>query len=175
MKDEIKVVLVDESDREIGTLEKLEAHRKGLLHRAISVFVFNNRKEWLLQQRAADKYHCPGLWTNTCCTHPLPHESYRTAAERRVREEMGFEPVLTEQFRFIYRAELDHDLIEHELDTVFTGISDTIPSPCPEEVSSFRYLSTTELDREIAEHPARFTPWFLKMYPRVKLLLTGEE
>ncbi|MEG1585553.1 MAG: isopentenyl-diphosphate Delta-isomerase [Bacteroidales bacterium] len=172
--EQIQVVLVDESDQEIGFMEKIEAHRKGKLHRAISVFIFNDQNEWLLQQRSFSKYHCPGRWSNACCTHPFPKESYADAANRRMMEEMGFTPDLTELFRFIYRAELDNGLTEHELDTVFIGHSREIPNVNPEEVGSFRYISDQDLAKEIREHPENFTPWFLKMYPEVKKVMDKE-
>ena len=116
-----QVILVDQQDREIGVAEKLEAHRKGKLHRAFSVFLFNAKDEMLLQQRAAEKYHSGGLWTNTCCSHPRPGEPTEAAARRRLREEMGISCNLNKAFDFIYRAEFDNGLIEHELDHVFIG------------------------------------------------------
>ncbi|MEG2945245.1 MAG: isopentenyl-diphosphate Delta-isomerase [Bacteroidales bacterium] len=167
----IYVVLVDETDHEHGMMEKMEAHRKGVLHRAVSVFIFNSKGEWLLQQRALNKYHCPGKWSNTSCTHPIQNETYEEAASRRLYEEMGIRTQLTQEFQFVYRAELDHDLIEHEYDTVFMGVSDELPVLNAEEVCSFRYLSTSELDREISASPDLFTPWFLKLYPRIKVLI----
>ncbi|MCU0434419.1 MAG: isopentenyl-diphosphate Delta-isomerase [Bacteroidia bacterium] len=154
------VVLVNENDQETGQMEKLEAHRLGLLHRAISVFVFNSRGELLIHRRALEKYHSGGLWTNTCCSHPRPGESTAHAAVRRLREEMGLECELTSQFQFIYRAELDHNLVEHELDHVFTGTSDTNPQPDPAEVMDWKWISRHELQTQLANEPEKFTAWF---------------
>jgi len=121
------VVLVDENDNEIGVEEKINAHRKGLLHRAFSIFVFNSKNELLLQKRAADKYHSGGLWSNTCCSHPRPGENLKDAAHRRLQEEMGFDCSLREVFSFLYKKSFDNGLTEHELDHVFFGKFDGIP------------------------------------------------
>ena len=131
-----KVVTVDEEDRVIGHLDKMEAHRKGVLHRAISALVFNSKGEWLLQQRAKHKYHSSLLWSNTTCTHPLIGESYLDAANRRLNEEMGMFASLEEVFDFTYKTKLDNDLFEHELDHVFIGYTDVSPNINPEEVES---------------------------------------
>ena len=117
-----KVVLVDETDLETGTMEKMEAHLLGVLHRAFSIFIFNSKGEFLLQQRAQGKYHNGGLWTNTCCSHPNPGEDILKAASRRLSEEMGFQTSLSPAFTFIYKASFDNGLTEHEFDHVFTGI-----------------------------------------------------
>ncbi|MCA6364998.1 MAG: isopentenyl-diphosphate Delta-isomerase [Bacteroidetes bacterium] len=154
------VVLVDEHDRQTGLMEKLDAHRKGLLHRAISVFVFNSRGELLIHRRALEKYHSGGLWTNTCCSHPRDGETAGEAAVRRLREEMGMVCELTHQFQFIYRADLDHELTEHELDHVFTGISDTNPQPDPAEVMDWRWVRRDDLLAEMSAEPEKFTAWF---------------
>lgn len=155
-----KVILVDEKDRETGQMEKLEAHRKALLHRAISVLVFNSRGELLLQQRALHKYHSAGLWSNTCCSHPRPGESNQNAARRRLKEEMGMECGLTHRHEFIYKAVLDGGLTEHEYDHVFIGYSEQIPQPDPEEVMAFRWVHPNELKSEMQRHPEQFTYWF---------------
>ncbi|MES2704741.1 MAG: isopentenyl-diphosphate Delta-isomerase [Bacteroidota bacterium] len=154
------VVLVNELDVEQGTMEKIQAHREGRLHRAISVFIFNSRGEMLLQQRAAGKYHSSLLWTNACCSHPRHHESMYDAAVRRLREEMGIACELQKIFTFLYKARLDNELTEHELDHVFTGISDDAPLPDPAEVAAWRYIKMDDLDAEIAGNPAAFTEWF---------------
>lgn len=154
------VVLVDENDRQTGLMEKLEAHQKGLLHRAISVFVFNSRGEMLIHRRALEKYHSGGLWTNTCCSHPRPDEDVAAAAVRRLSEEMGMSCTLTRSFDFIYRAELDHELTEHELDHVFTGTSDADPNPDPAEVMDWRWIGRNELHERLKAHPEEFTAWF---------------
>lgn len=155
------VILVDEQDRAIGQMEKMQAHRLGVLHRAFSVFILNSRGEILLQQRALSKYHSGGLWTNTCCSHPFPGEEIKNAAVRRLKEEMGLENInLTHSGSFIYRAELDKGLIEHEFDHVFYGYCDTDPVLNREEVEAFRWISPKELRKELEENPEHFTIWF---------------
>lgn len=155
-----EVVLVDSNDTPTGQMEKLEAHRKGLLHRAFSVFVFNEHNELLLQRRAVGKYHSGGLWTNTCCSHPTPHESLETCGERRLEEEMGFSTPLTRLFAFEYRVALDNELIEHEYDHVLTGIYNGTVIPNPEEVMDYRWISHNELEKEFRLNPEQFTSWF---------------
>lgn len=169
MKEE-HVVLVDESDSELGTMEKMKAHRKGLLHRAFSAFVFNSKGELLLQQRALSKYHSAGLWTNTCCSHPRQGESVENAAERRLTEEMGMNCSLTTHFSFMYRVSLDNDLIEHELDHVLVGQSDQIPDPDPLEVAAWRYVSLDTIKDEIALDESQFTEWFKICFDQVNSL-----
>ncbi len=163
-----EVVLVDEHGADIGRMEKLDAHRKGLLHRAFSVFVFDRSGRLLLQRRALTKYHSGGLWTNTCCGHPRPGEALAAAASRRLREEMGIAPALTEHFSFIYRAELDLGLIEHELDHVLFGLHDGEAHPDPAEADAVRYATTHEVDAELQAHPERYTVWFRLCWNRVK-------
>src|SRR4051812_29121136 len=124
---EIKVILVDDNDREVGVMEKMEAHRRGLLHRAFSIFIFNSRGELLLQKRALSKYHSGGLWTNTCCGHPMPGENIETAANRRLNEEMGINCVLNNIFQFHYNVLLDHAMTENEIDHVLFGICENNP------------------------------------------------
>jgi len=154
------VVLVDRTGREIGTMEKLEAHRQAMLHQAVSVVIRNARGEILLQRRAAGKYHCPGLWANACCTHPRPGETHAAAAARRLPEEIGFTTDLEDVFRFIYRAELDHGLVEHELDHVFLGRYDGDVTPNLDEVEAVRWVAPADLSAEIAAAPEAFAPWF---------------
>jgi isopentenyl-diphosphate delta-isomerase len=154
------VVLVDEHNNQTGIMEKQEAHQKALLHRAFSVFVFNNQNELLLQQRALTKYHSGGLWTNTCCSHPRPGEDTLAAAHRRLKEEMGFDCDLSEKFSFIYQTPFDNGLSEHELDFVFTGMFNNPPQPNADEVAAFRWISLPELEKEVAEYPEHFTIWF---------------
>jgi len=161
------VILVDELDIPSGKMEKMEAHRKGILHRAFSVCIINESGDILLQRRALSKYHSAGLWTNTCCSHPRPGEELLHAATRRLREEMGFQCELRPAFSFIYRAELDHNLIEHELDHVFVGTWNASPVPNPEEVAEWKYLSPEELNTEISLHPEQFTAWFRILLPRL--------
>ena len=159
-----QVILVDEKDYPVGAMEKMEVHRKGLLHRAISVFIFNTQGKWLLQRRALSKYHSAGLWSNTCCSHPYPGESNLEAARRRLRQEMGITSSLHEIFSFTYFAQLDNSLIEHEFDHVFVGVTDELPRPAPEEVMDYEYLDTEELMKKVHEYPDQFTIWFKKIY-----------
>jgi isopentenyl-diphosphate delta-isomerase len=153
------VILVDRSDRALGSAPKLEAHERGELHRAFSVFVLNARGELLLQRRAGDKYHSGGLWSNTCCGHPRPGEETASAAARRLREEMGFGCELRHLGRFTYRAELGDGLVEHEVDHVFAGRHDGDPRPDPREVEAWRWVSPEALREEIQRDAGRFTPW----------------
>lgn len=155
-----EVVLVNEKDEVIGTMEKIEAHEKALLHRAFSVFVINDKNELMLQRRALSKYHSPGLWTNTCCSHPRINESYEEAAHRRMMEEMGFDLDLKEEFSFIYKAEFDNGLTEHELDRVFVGYGEQEPNINPEEVDSWKWISIDELKIDIKNNPDNYTAWF---------------
>jgi isopentenyl-diphosphate delta-isomerase len=154
------VILVDAHDREVGVMEKMEAHRKGVLHRALSVMVFNSRGEILLQKRAESKYHSGGLWTNTCCSHPRPGESVSAAASRRLKEEMGIELQLNPVGSFVYRAELDKALIEHELDHVFTGRFDGNPIINTHEVVDWKFISLTSLEKDMIANPNQYTEWF---------------
>jgi len=154
-----QVVLVDEFDNELGTMEKLEAHEKGLLHRAISVFIFNTKGELLLQQRADRKYHCGGLWTNTCCSHPRQNEDTLDAAHRRLKEEMGMKVPLEFSFAFTYKSEFANGLTEHEFDHVFFGESNTLPILNPEEASAFKYMSLEKLKADIEANPSIYTDW----------------
>ncbi len=165
---EQRVVLVNEKDEATGEMEKLEAHRQGVLHRAFSVFIFNSRGDMLLQQRAMDKYHSPGLWTNTCCSHPLPGEEVEQAAQRRLGEEMGFTAPLNKLFSFIYRADFSNGLIEHELDHVFAGIYDGPLKPDPSEVMDTAYHPPSRVTAMVASDPEIFTVWFRIAFPKVK-------
>jgi len=161
------VVLVDEQDNAIGTMEKQQAHVEGVLHRAFSIFIFNSEKELLLQKRASSKYHCGGLWTNTCCSHPRENESVVDAANRRLQEEMGMQSSLKPIFTFVYKAEFANGLTEHEFDHVYFGESNEMPSINNEEVEDFRFIGMKELQLEIKESPNNFTPWFLIALDRV--------
>jgi isopentenyl-diphosphate delta-isomerase len=161
------VVLVDEQNNEIGIMEKQEAHEKAVLHRAFSVFLFNDKGELLLQQRALTKYHSAGLWTNTCCSHPRPNESTIQAAQRRLREEMGIITQLTEKFQFIYKAEFENGLTEHELDFIYTGIFNGTPEINADEVHAYKWIALDDLISEVYNNPEKFTAWFkiiLKQY-----------
>lgn len=161
------VVLVDESDNEIGLMPKLEAHQRGLLHRAFSVFVYNSSGELLLQRRADEKYHSPGLWSNTCCSHPRKGETAADAARRRLQEEMGMECPLTEAFSFTYRSEFSNGLIEHEFDHVFFGSTNELPKSNRAEVSDWKYVSEEELARDIEKNPGSYTEWLKIVFDRV--------
>ena len=168
-----QVVLVNENDSEIGLMQKLEVHQKGLLHRAFSVFIFNSNGELLLQQRAQGKYHSEGLWSNTCCSHPLPDEQTHDAAVRRLEEEMGISTQLHFLYSFIYNAELGNGLTEHELDHTFWGISDELPVINTSEVSNYKYISVTDLKKDMKENPASYTEWLKICFDEVavKILL----
>lgn len=159
-KPEDQVILVDSNDTEIGVGGKMQVHREGQLHRAFSVFLFNSRNELLLHQRAKEKYHSAGLWTNTCCSHPRPGEAIEDAAKRRLGEEMGINAELTKLFHFTYRAELEDGLTEHEFDHVFIGRFDGIPIPDPAEVADWKYLDIPAIERELETDPHRYTSWF---------------
>ena len=154
------VILVDEQDNEIGVMEKLRAHELGKLHRAFSVFIFNDKKELLLQQRAINKYHSGGLWTNTCCSHPSPNETIKDAAIRRLYEEMGMTCDLKIINNFIYKTEFENGLIEHEFDYILTGISNSTPQINKTEVETYKWQQISEIQNDINLNPNQFTTWF---------------
>lgn len=162
------LVLVDEQDQPIGTMEKMEAHRKAMLHRAFSVFLFNSKGEMLLQRRSLKKYHSGGLWTNTCCSHPYPDETPQQAASRRIKEELGFEASVSPAFHFIYKAELDNDLTEYEYDHVLLGQYDGPVYPNEDEVGDYCYKSMKELKDNLASHPLKYTAWFRIAFPMLE-------
>lgn len=171
--EKVFVVLVDELDNQVGTMEKMEAHRKALLHRAVSVFIMNSKGEWLMQQRALSKYHSSGLWSNTCCTHPNPGESYSEAAHRRLMEEMGMECELEELFDFIYKIKLDNELTEHELDHVFIGVTDVMPEINREEVEDWKYMKLEDIKIDVLKNPESYSYWFRKIYETVADQIAG--
>ncbi len=154
------VILVDTNDTPVGQMEKLKAHLKGELHRALSVLIFNSEGEILLQQRAFSKYHTPGLWSNTCCSHPRPGEDSLEAATRRLGEEMGFTTPLIKSFDFIYKAHFDNGLIEHEFDHVFFGTFDGEPVINPEEANDFKWVKLNNLMEDMRSVPENYTVWF---------------
>ena len=154
------VILVDTSDTPVGQMEKLKAHLKGELHRALSVLIFNRKGEILLQQRAFSKYHTPGLWSNSCCSHPRPGEDSLEAATRRLGEEMGFIVPLKKSFDFIYKAHFDNGLIEHEFDHVFFGTFDGEPEINPEEANDFKWVNPSDLMEDMRSTPEHYTVWF---------------
>ncbi|HEV2832743.1 MAG TPA: isopentenyl-diphosphate Delta-isomerase [Hanamia sp.] len=161
------LILVDKDDNEIGTLDKLSVHQKGLLHRAFSVFIFNSKNELLLQQRADEKYHSPGLWSNTCCSHPRSGEEVTDAIIRRLQEEMGMQCDTQFKFTFLYEAQFGNGLTEHELDHVYFGESDDLPKLNTEEVKDWKYVSLQNLQEEIALHPENFSAWLKISLPRI--------
>jgi isopentenyl-diphosphate delta-isomerase type 1 len=169
---EERVILVNEADEAIGTMEKMEAHEKAVLHRAFSVFVFDTHGRMLLQRRAMSKYHSGGLWTNSCCSHPREGETTLEAAHRRLQEEMGFDCPLEARFNFIYRAELDQGLTEYELDHVFTGIHEGEIHLNTVEVMEYRYISWADLDAELTEDASQYTEWFKIALPEVRKQLS---
>ncbi len=162
------VILVNEQDEVLGVMEKMEAHEKAQLHRAFSVFVFNTEHQLLLQKRALTKYHSGGLWTNTCCSHPRPGELTATAAQRRLREEMGFTTELSEAFSFIYKTSFANGLTEYEFDHVFAGTYNGIIHINSEEVDSYAYRSLEEIASLLEQEPDTFTAWFHIAFPKVQ-------
>ena len=159
MKEEL-VILVDENDQQVGLMPKIEAHEKALLHRAFSVFVFNSKKELMIQQRALHKYHSPGLWTNTCCSHQREGESNIDAGRRRLMEEMGFTVDLEESISFIYKAPFDNGLTEHEFDHILLGNFEGEPNLNPDEVAAWKWMSLEAIKQDMAAHPNIYTEWF---------------
>jgi isopentenyl-diphosphate delta-isomerase len=170
-----EVVLVNEKDEAIGTMEKMAAHEKALLHRAFSVFVFNKNGDLLMQQRAHSKYPSGGLWTNTCCSHPRPGEHVADAANRRLQEEMGFITNLTKAFDFTYKAAFDNGLTEHEFDHVIIGQYDGVVNFNPNEVAAYSFMKVKELEEQIQETPERFTAWFHIAYPKLKAWMADSQ
>ena len=166
--DRSKVILVDEQDRPLGTAEKMEAHLQGQLHRAFSIFIFNDKGELLLQRRALDKYHSGGLWTNTCCSHPLEGVGLEEFAHLRLKEEMGFDTPIRKVFDFLYRADMENGLIEHEFDHVLVGEYNGVVVPDPAEVVEYKYQSLDAIIDSLKEFPHIYTAWFRMVMPRVK-------
>jgi isopentenyl-diphosphate delta-isomerase len=154
------LILVDKNDSQIGTMPKMEAHEKGVLHRAFSVFIFNKKGELMLQQRAAHKYHSPMLWTNTCCSHQRDGENNIQAGERRLQEEMGFTTNLNEVFSFIYKAPFDNGLTEHEFDHVLIGYFDEEPNINKEEVEDYKWMLLEDVKVDIENNSSEYTAWF---------------
>ena len=161
------VILVDENDSPIGEMEKLEAHKKKRLHRAFSIFIFNDQKQLMLQQRALDKYHSGGLWTNTVCSHPAPGEETIDAAHRRLQEEMGFDTDLKEIFTFSYKREFSNGLTENEYDHVFVGRYNDAPTPNPEEAETWKWATKKEISEDLQKNPDKYTYWFCIAFPKV--------
>jgi isopentenyl-diphosphate delta-isomerase len=164
----IEVQLVNAEDKPSGSMEKLEAHEKGALHRALSVLIVNSKKEILLQRRALEKYHSPGLWTNTCCSHPYPGEDANEAAKRRLQEEMGMSSELEFLFKFQYKCDFENGLIEHELDHVFIGQTDDTPHLNTDEAMAFKWMSIQYLEQDMISHPENYTFWFKWMIQKYR-------
>lgn len=162
-----KVILVDSNDVAIGLMEKMQAHEQAQLHRAFSVFLLNDNNEVLLQQRALSKYHCAGMWTNTCCSHPREGETLQKAVDRRLLEEMGISCKTDWSYSFIYKADVGNGLVEHELDHVFLGRFNEQPQPNTEEVADWKYMSVDELKADMADDPEKYTPWFKIIFNEV--------
>ena len=163
-----QVILVNEQDEPTGTMEKMAAHKKGLLHRAFSIFIFNSKGELLLQRRALNKYHSGGLWTNSCCSHPEPGEETPIAAQRRLQEEMGFISPLEKIFDFVYKAEFDNGLTEYEFDHVFAGEYEGGIEYNKEEVMDYCYKSLRDVRSSLQEHPQKFSRWFQLAFPKIE-------
>ncbi|MEI7735084.1 MAG: isopentenyl-diphosphate Delta-isomerase [Ferruginibacter sp.] len=168
-----KLILVDEHDMPVGTIGKMEAHQKALLHRAFSVFIFNSKGEMLLQQRAVSKYHSGGLWTNACCSHPYQGQETLFAAEKRLQEEMGFTVTLNKAFDFVYKAPFDNGLTEYEFDHVFTGTYEGVIAPDASEVADYCYMSMSDIKNSIQSHPQKYTEWFKIAFPKMESYLAG--
>jgi isopentenyl-diphosphate delta-isomerase len=163
-----EVILVNGQDEQTGVMEKMEAHQKGLLHRAFSIFIFNSRGEMLLQQRASSKYHSPDLWTNACCSHPQPGESTEQAATRRLREELGFETKLSGIFSFTYRAVFENGLTEHEFDHVLIGTYNGQVFPNADEVKDYCFMKPEKIRESLSSHPHKYTEWFKIAFPKLE-------
>ena len=168
-----KLILVDENDVPVGIIDKMEAHQQALLHRAFSVFIFNDKKEMLLQQRAVNKYHSGGLWTNACCSHPYFNQQTLAAAEKRLQEEMGFTTPLTKAFEFVYRAAFDNGLTEYEYDHVFTGNYDGKILPDKNEVADYCFMTMEAIENSIQSHPQKYTEWFKIAFPKLQQYLAA--
>lgn len=163
-----KVILVNKNNRKIGVEEKIAAHKKGKLHRAFSVFVFNSKRELLIQQRAKEKYHCGKIWANTCCSHPRQNETYKKATHRRLKEEMGFDTKLKKLFCFIYEEKFSNGLTEHEYDCVFIGKFDGKPKPDPKEIMNHKWISLKDLKQDIKKHPKKYSAWLKIALNKIK-------
>ncbi|UKM64609.1 isopentenyl-diphosphate Delta-isomerase [Flavobacteriaceae bacterium GSB9] len=163
---EEKVILVNEKDEQLGLMPKMEAHEKALLHRAFSVFVFNDENELMVQQRALHKYHTPGLWTNTCCSHQREGESNIEAGKRRLMEEMGFVTELQESISFIYKAPFENGLTEHEYDHILLGKYNGEPNINPDEVASWKWMSLEDIKADITKNPDAYTAWFKVIFDK---------
>ena len=169
---EEQVILVNEKDEQIGLMPKHEAHEKAVLHRAFSVFIFNDSNELMLQQRANHKYHSPGLWTNTCCSHQRDGETSLQAGKRRLHEEMGFTTELKETTSFIYKAPFDNGLTEHEFDHILIGTFNDVPTINEDEVAKWKWMKIEEVQNDIKINPEQYTAWFKIIFEKFHKHLT---
>jgi len=167
------VILVDEKDQPVGRMEKLEVHQKALLHRAFSVFIFNNKGEMLMQKRALNKYHSAGLWTNACCSHPQPGTETLLAAGERLLEELGFNTPLEKAFDFIYKAPFDNGLTEYEFDHVFVGTYDGKIIPNPDEIADFCFKPVADIKNSLQSHADKYTVWFKIAFPKLEAYIAS--
>lgn len=163
----VNVILVNELDQETGQMEKMEAHQKGLLHRAFSVFIFDESGRMLLQRRALWKYHNGGVWSNACCSHPMPGEDVMAAAHRRLQEEMGFSVPLKKLFDFTYKIDFSNGLTEHEFDHVFTGTYSGEINLNPDEVMDYSFRNMDEISQQLTDQPSEYTEWFRLCFPKL--------
>ncbi|MEQ9424933.1 MAG: isopentenyl-diphosphate Delta-isomerase [Cyclobacteriaceae bacterium] len=168
-----QLILVDEKDQPTGFGEKLEVHQKGLLHRAFSIFVINSQGDLLLQKRADNKYHSGGLWANTCCSHPIKGEGQETTVLRRLNEEMGFTCPIKPLFSFVYKTTLDNDLTEYEYDHVYLGHFDGSPSPNPNEVADWKWVSLADLKTDLAQNPKKYVFWLSEAFPKFEVEISN--
>jgi len=162
-----QIILVDERDSQIGTIEKLEGHKKGLLHRAFSIYIFNDNDELMLQQRAKTKYHCGGIWTNTTCSHQRENEEHDAAPHRRLKEEMGFDTELIKVTELIYKVDFDNGLTEHEYLHVYIGRYNSAPILNPDEADDWRWIKLEQLETEIEANPKAYSYWMKKTLPHI--------
>mgnify|MGYP001048732017 CR=1 FL=1 len=169
----VDVILVNEQDQVLGQKEKIKAHKDGDLHRAFSVILYNAKGEMFIHKRATSKYHCGGLWTNACCSHPFPNEDTAVAANRRLFEELGYSGIdLIEKFSFVYKSEFDNGLTEHEFDYVFTGVTDNDPPDInKDEIADWKWVSVSELTEDITKKPGKYTVWFKDIMKRLKPII----
>jgi len=170
-----QVILVNTNDEEMGFMEKMEAHRKAILHRAFSIFIFNSKGEMLLQQRAVHKYHSSNLWTNACCSHPRPGEKTTDAASRRLKEEMGFDVPVKKIFDFTYKVSFENGLTEYEFDHVYIGYYDGQVNVNPDEVQDYCFKRVNEIKDSLQSHPQKYTAWFHLAFPKIEKWIKENE
>lgn len=169
--DKIKIALVNKDDEIIGFEDKLEVHKLGLLHRAFSILIYNDKNEILLQKRASTKYHSPGLWTNTCCSHLIENQDFETYMHDRLQDEMGFDCDLEFQFKFTYKKSFDNGLTEYETDHVYTGVWEGVPKTNPDEVDEYKWMSMEDIKKDIIKNPDSYTYWFKEIISRSNIIV----